>query len=91
MFTQFLYLCTRRFGVSPRPIYKEHYTVTGEDPRTFEPRLRDHVMTNGSGMKPGSHNHKCVLILTDHGNRPWGPWEVDDCNENQGHFCETFA
>ena len=66
--------------------------MTGEDLRKMDPKLRNHVITNGSGMKPGNHNHKCVLIDFDlRVGAPWGQWESDDCNENQGHFCETLA
>merc|ERR1711976_972124 len=85
------FFCSRRFG-GRNPI-SNFYTVTGEDTRKFEAQLRNYQMTQGSGMKPGNHNHKCVLVDTDRAKGPmqnWS-WEEDDCNESQAHFCETLA
>ena len=78
------------FGNPKGRVNVEHvYAVTGEDTRTFEPRMKQINFNHGPGIHDGGHNHKCSQWDprgAELGNR----WWLGNCNEGQAFFCEAF-
>ena len=83
------FFCARKgyFGKPRGRVNIEHvYSVTGEDTRTFEPKLKNTNFHAGPGMHEGSGNFKCTQLEGRGKRRFW----AGNCKEKQPFICEAF-